>query len=57
MNKLNMKMMKKTEEYKTLNNKYLQENFIEELENRGKENIKNKHTKIDELDQSVAKHY
>ena len=40
----------------SLNDKVkMQENFIEELENRGKENIKNKHTKIDELDQSVAK--
>ena len=40
----------------SLNDKVkMQENFIEELESRGKENIKNKHTKIDELDQSVAK--
>ena len=40
----------------SLNDKVvMQENFIEELENRGKENIKNKHIKIDELDQSVAK--
>ena len=29
--------------------------IINDKENRGKENIKNKHIKIDELDQSVAK--
>ena len=40
----------------SLNDKVkMQENFIEELENRGKENIKNKHIKIEELDQSVSK--
>ncbi len=36
MNKLNMKMMKKTEECKTLNNKYLKE--IEKNKKLGKEN-------------------
>ena len=35
MNKLNMKMMKKTEEYKTLNSKYLKE--IEKNKKLGKE--------------------
>ena len=33
----------------------MQKNFIEEIELRGKENIKNKHIKIEELDQSVSK--
>ncbi len=40
----------------SLNDKVkMQENFIEELENRGKENIKNKHIKIDELGGLVEK--
>ena len=40
----------------SLNDKVkMQENFIEELESRGKENIKNKHIKIDELGGLVEK--
>ena len=40
----------------SLNDKVtMQENFIEEIECRGKESIEEKNNKIDELDQSVAK--
>ena len=40
----------------SLNDKVeMQENFIEEVESRGKETIEEKNNKIDELDQSVAK--
>ncbi len=40
----------------SLNDKVkMQENFIEEIESRGKENIEEKNNKIEELDQSVSK--
>ena len=40
----------------SLNDKVgMQENFIEEIESRGKETIEEKNNKIDELDQSVSK--
>ena len=40
----------------SLNDKVkMQENFIEEIESRGKENIEEKNIKIEELDQSVSK--
>ena len=40
----------------SLNDKVkMQENFIDEIESRGKENIEEKNNKIEELDQSVSK--